>query len=245
MKYKKHLVTMLVVVLLYACNSEIKTRKHIGLLLKSGKTEKYVAGIACLKYIYQPESDVGYSKDLIKQLLSLGFFAESIQAADVLLKRYPQDPELYYLRGFGYRNLLQYGLAVEDLHKASRIQPENELFSSQALSVSNEKKVWDEIQSINQSLTNAADSFSVLLNRAETFFSLNQYDAVLYDLGSLSKMGSTNDSLFFTRNVSTLYQAGGRKSVEVLTDMLEYYKTVTPERNNPVEQAESSRSSGR
>ena len=179
MKDMKFLLTILVVLLLYSCNSEVKTRKHIDLLLKSGKTEKYVAGIACMKYISQPESDIGYAKDLIKQLLSLGFFAESINAVDVLLKRYPQDPELYYLRGFGYRNLLQYGLAVEDLNLASRLQPENEMFSSQALSVMKEEKVWNEIQAIDQSLTNAVDSFSILLNRAETFFRINQYDAVL------------------------------------------------------------------
>jgi len=225
MKDMKFLLTILIVLLLHSCTSEVKTRKHIDLLLKSGKTEKYVAGIACMRYISQPESDIGYSKDLIKQLLSLGFFAESINSVDVLLKRYPQDPELYYLRGFGYRNLLQYGLAVEDLNRASKMQPENEMFSSQALSVLKEEKVWNEIQAIDQSLTNAADSFSILLNRAETFFRINQYDAVLYDLGSLSKMGSTNDSLYFTRSVSSLYQGGGRKSVEILTEMLEYYST--------------------
>ena len=234
MKGMKYLFTILVVLLLHSCTSEVKTRKHIDLLLKSGKTEKYVAGIACMRYISQPESDIGYSKDLIKQLLSLGFFAESINAVDVLLKRYPQDPELYYLRGLGYRSLLQYGLAVENLDRASRMQPENEMFSSQALSVLNEEKVWNEIQTMDQSLTNTSDSFSVLLNRAETFFSINQYDAVLYDLGSLSKMGSTNDSLYFTRSVSSLYQGGGRKSVEILTDMLGYYRESKGKSNNLV-----------
>jgi tetratricopeptide (TPR) repeat protein len=225
MKFLKYLITILVLLLLYACNSEMKTRKRIDLLLKSGNTEKYVAGIACMRYISQPESDIGYAKDLIKQLISLGFFAESINAADILLKRYPQDPELFYLRGFGYRNLLQYGLAVEDLKLASRMQPENEMFSSQAMAVLKEEEAWNEIQAIDQFLTNAVDSFSILLNRAETFFRINQYDAVLYDLGSLSKMGSTNDSLYFTRSVSSLYQGGGKKSVEILTDMLEYYRT--------------------
>ena len=234
MKDMKFLLTILIVLLLHSCTSEVKTRKHIDLLLKSGKTEKYVAGIACMRYISQPESDIGYSKDLIKQLLSLGFFAESINAVDVLLKRYPQDPELYYLRGLGYRSLLQYGLAVENLDRASRMQPENEMFSSQALSVLNEEKVWNEIQTMDQSLTNTSDSFSVLLNRAETFFSINQYDAVLYDLGSLSKMGSTNDSLYFTRSVSSLYQGGGRKSVEILTDMLGYYRESKGKSNNLV-----------
>ena len=101
MRDMKYLFTILVVLLLHSCNSEMKSRKHIELLLKSEKTEKYVTGIACMRYISQSESDIGYSKNLIKQLLSLGFFAESINAVDVLLKRYPQDPELYYLRGLG------------------------------------------------------------------------------------------------------------------------------------------------
>lgn len=229
MKFLKYLFTFLVVLILYSCNAEMKTRKRIDLLLKSEKTEKYVAGIACMQYISQPDSDIGYSKDLIKQLISLGFIAESINAVDMLLKRYPQDPELYYLRGFGYRNLLQYELAVKDLNLASRMQPENEMFSSQATAVLKEEEAWNEIQAIDQSLTNAVDSFSILLNRAEAFFSINQYDAVLYDLGSLSNMGSTNDSLYFTRSVSSLYQGGGRKSVEILTEMLEYYRTAKPE----------------
>jgi tetratricopeptide (TPR) repeat protein len=233
MKNMKYICTLLVVLLLHSCNAEMKTRKSIELVLKSGKTEKYVKGIACMRYISQPESDIGYSKNLIKQLLSLGFFAESINAVDWLLKRYPKDPELYYLRGLGYRNLLQYGLAVENIDRASSMQPENEMFSSQALSVLNEEKVWVEIQTMDQSLTNTRDSFSVLLNRAETFFRISQYDAVLYDLGTLSKMGSANDSLYFTESVSSLYQGGGRKSVEILTDMLGYYRTLNSKRNNP------------
>jgi hypothetical protein len=33
--------------------------------------------------------------------------------------------------------------------------------------------------------------------------------------------------------VSSLYQGGGRKSVEILTDMLGYYRTLNSKRNNP------------
>ncbi len=82
----KYIFTMLVVLLLHSCNAEMKTRKHIDLVLKSGKTEKYVKGIACMRYISQPGSDIGYSKNLIKKLLSLGFFAESINAVDCVAK---------------------------------------------------------------------------------------------------------------------------------------------------------------
>lgn len=226
MKDMKYLFTILVILLLHSCNSEMKTRKHIELLLNSDKTEKYVTGIACISYISQPESDYEYSKNLVKELLTLGFFAESINAVDVLLKRFPQDPELYYLHGIGYHNMLQYGLAVENFDRARRMQPENKIFSSQDLSVLKEEKIWNEIQIINQSLTNTTDSFAILLGRAEIFFNISQYDAVLYDLGSLSKMGSTNDSLYFTSSVSSLYQGSGRKSVEILTDMLGYYRTM-------------------
>jgi tetratricopeptide (TPR) repeat protein len=226
MKDMKYLITILVVMLLHSCNSDLKTRKHIELLLNSDNTDKYVTGIACMRYISQTGSDYEYSKNLVKKLLALGFFAESINAVDVLLKRFPQDPELYYLHGIGYHNMLQYGLAVENFDRAKRMQPENKIFSSQDLSVLKEEKVWNEIQAMNQSLTNATDSFAILLSRADSFFSIRQYDAVLYDLGSLSKMGSTNDSLYFTSSVSSLYQGGGRKSVEILTDMLGYYRTM-------------------
>jgi len=226
----KYLFTILVVMLLQSCNSEMKTRKHIELLLNSQSTEKYVAGIACMKYISQPGSDIGYSKNLVKKLFTLGFFAEAINADDVLLKRYPQDPELYYLHGIAYHNLLQYGLALENIERARKMQPENKMFSSQSLSVLKEEQVWNEIQAMNQSLTNTTDTFAILLCRADSFFSIRQYDAVLYDLGALSKMGSASDSLYYTNSVSSLYQGGGRKSVEILTDMMEYYKTVKAEK---------------
>ena len=235
MKEMKYLITILVVMLLQSCNSEIKTRKHIELLLNSQSTEKYVAGIACMRYISQPGSDIEYSKNLVKKLFMLGFFAESIYAVDVLLKRFPQDPELYYLHGIGYHNLLQYGLAVENFDRARRMQPENKMFSSQSLSVLKEEQVWNEIQAMNQSLTNTTDSFAILLIRADSFFSISQYDAVLYDLGSLSKMASTSDSLYYTNSVSSLYQGGGRKSVEILTNMIEYYRTVKAKRSYPAE----------
>ena len=86
--------------------------------------------------------------------------------------------------------------------------------------------VWNEIDSLNQSLTNATDTTDILLDRAELFFSIRQYDAVLYDLGAVSKMGSANDSLYFTSTVSSLYQGGGRQSVEILTDMMEHFRTM-------------------
>ena len=226
----KYLITILVFMLLQSCNTEMKTRKHIELLLNSQSTEKYVAGIACMEYISQPGSDIGYSKNLVKKLFTLGFFAEAISAVDVLLKRYPQDPELYYLHGIAYHNLLQYGLAVENFDRARKMQPENKMFSSQSLSVLKEEQVWNEIQAMNQSLTNTTDSFAILLCRADSFFSIRQYDAVLYDLGALSKMGSASDSLYYTNSVSSLYQGGGRKSVEILTDLMEYYKTVKAEK---------------
>ena len=229
----KYLISILVVVLLQSCNTEMKTRKHIELLLNSQSTEKYVAGIACMEYISQPGSDIGYSKNLVKKLFALGFFTEAISAVDVLLTRYPQDPELYYMHGIAYHNLLQYGLAVENLERARKMQPENKMFSSQSLSVLKEEKVWNEIQALNHSLANTTDSFAILLCRADSFFSIRQYDAVLYDLGALSKMGSASDSLYYTNSVSSLYQGGGRKSVEILTDMMEHYRTVKARRSYP------------
>jgi tetratricopeptide (TPR) repeat protein len=229
----KYLIAMLMVTLLQSCNAEMKTRKHIESLLNAQTTEKYQAGIACMRYISKPGSDIGYSKKLVSKLLGLGFFAESISAVDILQKRFPQDPELYYLHGLGYHNLLQYDLAVESFDRARRMQPENQMFTGQSLAVLKEKQVWEEIQAMNQSLVNSTDSFAVLLDRADSFFSIRQYDAVLYDLGTLSKMVSTSDSLYYANSVSSLYQGGGRKSIEILTDMMEHYRTIKTSRISP------------
>lgn len=226
MKEMKYLASILVVLLLHSCNSELKSRKEVELLLNSEHTERYMAGIACMRYISHPESDYRYSKNLVKKLLSLGFFAESINAVDVLLNRFPQDPELYYLHGLGYHNLLQYELAMESFSQAGKMQPDNKNISNQGMSVQKEEKVWNEIDSLNQSLINTSDTFDILLDRAELFFRIKQYDAVLYDLGAVSKMGSANDSLYFTSTVSSLYQGGGRQSVEILTDMMEHFRTM-------------------
>lgn len=224
MKEMKYLAAILVVLLLHSCNSELKSRKELESLLNSEQTERYVAGIACMRYISYPESDYRYSKKLVKKLLSLGFFAESISAVDVLLNRFPQDPELYYLHGLGYHNLLQYELAMESFSQAEKMQPDNKNILNQGSSVQKEEKVWNEIDSLNQLLINTSDTYDILLNRAELFFSIKQYDAVLYDLGAVSKIGSANDSLYFTSTISSLNQGGGNNSVEILTDMIEHFR---------------------
>jgi len=215
-----------------SCNSETKTRKQIEQLQNSGKAEKYQLGIAYMHYISQPGYKINYSKDLVKKLLSLGFFAESINAVETLLEKSPNDPELFYLYSVGYRNLLQYDLAVENLDHALSFQPGNKLYSEPYKSLKEERKIWSEIQTLNQSLINTTDTFPILLDRAEHLFSIRQYDAVLYDLGSLSKMGSASDSTYFASSVSTLYQEGGRKSVEILTDMMSYYRKVRDRKDN-------------
>ena len=150
-----------------------------------------------------------------------------------MLKKSPKDPELFSLYSIGYRNLLQYDLAAKNIQHALAIQPGNKLFSEENLALMEEKKVWDRILTLNHSLTNTTDTFGILLERAEQLFNIKQYDATLYDLGSLSKMGSENDSLYFTSSVSTLYKEGGRKSVEILTDIMGYYQKLKVKRKNP------------
>lgn len=228
----KFLIAFLVVFLLYACNSGMRAKKHIESLQQSGNTDKYVMGIACMHYVLQFDGDLEYSKSLVKKLMALGFFTESIHAVEILLRKSPRDPELYYLLGIGYRNMLQYNLAEDNFKTALKLRPADRIFRKEALSVSEEKKIWNEILIMNTTLSNTTDSFTVLLNRAEKFFSIRRYDAVLYDLGSLSKMGSADDSLYFRRSVSSLYQEGGRKSVEILTNMMKHYQIVKTEKSN-------------
>ena len=67
-----------------------------------------------------------------------------------------------------------------------------------------------------------------ILNRSEKFFAIRKYDAVLYDLGSLSKMGSRADSIYYSQSVSAIYQGGGEKAVGTLSDLIEYFRKAEP-----------------
>ena len=210
--------------LLLSCNAEKKKIQHIASLQHSDKAKRYELGLACMQYILQHENDIAYKKSLVRKLLENGFYEEALYAASTLLEKFPKDPELFYLRGLGYRNQHQYEMAMHDFNDALKIQPQNQLFSEEARLTRETQNIWNEIKSINASLTHPADSAEILLNRVQKLFSIRQYDAVLYDLGSISKMGSAADSIFFTRNVSSLYQEGGKKSVEILADMMKYYQ---------------------
>jgi len=222
----RYINLILIMLFLHACNSEKKIRHQIESIRIQDATEKYDLGIACMEYISQYGDDLAYSKGLIRKLLEAGFSAEVISAAEILLGKFPDDPELYNLRGLGYLNMHQYVLAIADYNNAIRIQPENKQFLIELQSVREEEKVWNEIQVMNGSLANSADSFDVLLSRAEKLYSIREYDAVLYDLGSISKLGSEQDSLYYVSQVSTLNQEKGRKSVEVLSELIQYYGKV-------------------
>jgi hypothetical protein len=52
---------------------------------------------------------------------------------------------------------------------------------------------------------------------------MREYDAVLYDLGSLSKMRSPEDSLYYAEKITALYKSN-RRPVEMLAEMLEYFR---------------------
>jgi tetratricopeptide (TPR) repeat protein len=190
----------------------------------SPETDKYELGIACMRYMILPSVDYEYSKFLITKLLTLDFSAEAIYASEILIGKYPEKADLYYLKGIAYRNMLQYESAADNLNKALKIDPGNSSFSDELKSLLEEKKTWDEILLLNHSISSSSDSFSIFLKRSEKFFTIRQYDAVLYDIGSLSKMGSQADSLFYSRSVSSIYQGGGNKAVDVLSEMIEYFR---------------------
>jgi len=218
------LYIILTLVLFCSCNSGKKIRKQIDLMQTSPETDKYEMGIACMRYMILPSVDYEYSKFLVTKLLTLDFSAEAIYASEILIRKYPEKADLYYLNGIAYRNLLQYESAADNLSHALKIDPGNRAFSDELKSLLEEKKIWDEIIILNHSITSTTDSFNILLKRSEKFFNIRQYDAVLYDLGSLSKMGSQADSLFYSRSVSSIYQGGGKKAVDVLSDMIEYFR---------------------
>ncbi|HZI24983.1 MAG TPA: hypothetical protein VFD46_07900 [Chryseolinea sp.] len=212
---------LFLVVILYLCGCDPvqQSRRKLEALKQS---EKYETGIACMQYISKYGDDLAYSKTLINKLFSIGFFDQAIYAAEILLKKFPEDAELFYLRGVGYRKQHQYSLATLDLNKAVDLQPQNKTYLSELKSVKDERGVWDEIETLNKSLVNSTDSFSVLLNRAEKFFNIQQYDAALYDLGSISTMRTVQDSVYFTEKVADLYTS--EKSVEILSAMLKYFQ---------------------
>jgi len=222
----KYLNTIWIILILCACNSEKKLRQEIESININNRTEKYNLGIAGIRYISQYGNDREYSKELIRKLLAAGFSDECIFASGLLLKKFPRDAGLYFLRGSGYRNLHQYREALEDISKAIRIQPGYNQYVSALQSLMTEKKLWDEILLTNESLANSPDSFNLLLYRAEKLFTLREYDAVLYDLGSVSKLGTREDSIYFARQVSSLNREKGGKPVEMLSGMLKYYRSV-------------------
>ena len=86
----KYLTAIFIILLLNSCNSEMKSRKQVEQLQKSGKAEKYQLGIAYMHYITQPGSNLNYSKELVKRLLKIGFYPESINAVETIAEKIPK-----------------------------------------------------------------------------------------------------------------------------------------------------------
>src|SRR3972149_3964795 len=122
------LYILLTVLFFYSCNSEKKIRKQIDMMQTSPETDKYEMGIACMRYIISPAGEYEYSKILITKLLALDFSAEAIYATEILIGKYPEKADLYYFKGIGYRNLLQYESAVANFNHALKIDPGNRSF---------------------------------------------------------------------------------------------------------------------
>jgi tetratricopeptide (TPR) repeat protein len=218
----RSLIIFSLILFLCGCDPEKKSRAKIESLEQAGENQRYALGIACMQYISQNGKDLAYSKTLIKKLFRAGFFPEAIYAAELLLRKFPHDAELFYLRGIAYRRQHQYGLAMEDLQYAVQLSPANSEFSQETMSLKREHDLWKEIELLNESLPGTSDSFSILLNRAEKLFDIQQYDAVLYDLGALSKMRSPEDSIYYTERVTALYKDNRRP-----VDRLSLYNAVT------------------
>ncbi|MEX1239995.1 MAG: hypothetical protein WEB30_09760 [Cyclobacteriaceae bacterium] len=218
----RSLITLFLILFVFGCNPEKKSRSKIEALEHVGESQKYALGVACMEYISQHGNNLPWSKILVRKLIAAGFYPEAIYGVELLLKKFPGEPELLLLRSTAYRNLHQYGLAMEDLQHGLKLQPGNDNLSQEVTALNNEHELWKEIERLNQSLRGSPDSFPILLNRAEDFFKMRQYDAVLYDLGSLSKMRSPEDSIYYTEKVIALYK-DNRRPVDMLAEMLEYF----------------------
>lgn len=205
------------------CNPERKSRKKIESLQASLQPQKYEIGIACMRYILKHGGDRSYAKSLVKTLLDLEFYSEAIYGAELLLERYAEDAELLHLRSVGYRRLHQYDLALDDIGRANELQPRNEALTRASAETLEEHRRWTEIEALNRALATPADSFPILIERAEHFFGLQEFEAVLFDLGAASKMRASKDSVYYTEKVSSLYN-DSRRPVETLSEILEYFK---------------------
>jgi tetratricopeptide (TPR) repeat protein len=216
---------ILAFILFFSCDAENTSRKKIASMERADQNQKYQVGMACMQYISGHGEDLAYAKTLVKKLIEIGFFAEAIYAVELLLEKFHADPELFYLRGVAYRNQHQYDLALTDLNYALKLQPKNNTFSAGLRNTKEELVTWNEIQSLNETLTTSPDSFDILFQRAEKFLAIRQYDAVLYDLGAISKMRTAADSIYFSQKVSDLYK-DRQRPVEKLSEMLEYFRAL-------------------
>lgn len=205
------------------CDPAKKSRKKIESLQASVQPQKYEIGMACMQYILKHGGDRSYAKSLVKTLLDLEFYSEAIYGAESLLERYPGDAELLHFRSLGYRRLHQYDLALDDIRRANKLQPRDGVLKRASAQTLEEQRRWTEIETLNQALATRADSFPILIERAEHFFELQEFDAVLFDLGAASKIRAPKDSVYYTEKVSSLYN-DSRRPVETLSEILEYFK---------------------
>jgi tetratricopeptide (TPR) repeat protein len=207
------------------CSPEKKTRNNIEALQEQAGDTRYEIGVACMQYILRHGDNISYSKGLVKKLMDLGFFSEAAFAIGSLLDKYPGDPELYHMRSICYRGQHQYDFAIRDGMRATHAEPQNAVFVAGLRATEAEQKLWNEIELLNETLLHSADSFDILLQRAGKFFAIKEYDAVLYDLGSISKMRSPADSAYYANQVATLHKES-KRPVEILSRMLAYFQVL-------------------
>ncbi len=203
------------------CDAVEKNREMIEHLEESAD-RKYEVGLACMQYILKHGEDLAYSKSLVRKLQAIGFPDESINATESLLRRHPKDADLHYLRAMAYRRQHQYELSRLDLERAIELQPRNEAFIREMESMNEEYHRWLQIESLNHSLSPPADSFNILLSRANHFLTMKEYDAVLYDLGSISKMRAPEDSIYYQQKVLVLYKQS-HDPVSTLKEIFDYF----------------------
>jgi tetratricopeptide (TPR) repeat protein len=70
--------------------------------------------------------DRGLMKDIMRKGAGTKDVEQAIDLANELIIEYPDEPDLYYLRGSAYRHLKRYDRAEEDLSKAVYLNPGRE-----------------------------------------------------------------------------------------------------------------------
>lgn len=210
-------------IIMVSCDVEERHKDRMTSLERTTGDSKYQIGLLCMEYILKEGGDPAYATSLSRKLLDLGFYAEAVRAVETLIERYGERAEWLGLRSAAYSKQHRYEEALRDAMHARELEEHDEKYAQAVASLRTDIALWKEIDSLSQALMQTSDAFPLLVARADRLFSIDAYDAAVYDLGFAAQHGTSADSVYYHENIKALY-GGGRRPVDVLAGMLAYFK---------------------